>query len=164
MGRFEQIYAEHLEAVRAYVRRRAPESVVEDVVSETFVVCWRKLDRVPGEPLPWLYSTARKTLANHRRRLARDRRVDTADPTPPFTEPEPLGDSVLAAAFAALSDGDREVLRLVAWEGLSLRQAAVALGCSPVACRVRFHRAKSRLAQRLEATERFRPALKGATR
>jgi RNA polymerase sigma-70 factor (ECF subfamily) len=52
MQRFEQIYAEHHEAVRAYVRRRAPESVVDDVVSDTFVVCLRKLDRVPPEPLP----------------------------------------------------------------------------------------------------------------
>ena len=54
MERFEQIYEEHREAVRAFVRRRAPESVVDDVVSETFLVCWRKLDRIPDEPLPWL--------------------------------------------------------------------------------------------------------------
>lgn len=73
MGRFEQIYEEHREAVRAFIRRRAPEAVVEDVVSETFLVCWRKLDRVPDEPLPlpWLYAVARKTLANQRRRLVR---------------------------------------------------------------------------------------------
>jgi len=55
--RFEQIYAEHHKAVRAYVRRRAPESVVDDVVSETFVVCLRNIDRVPPEPLPWLYAS-----------------------------------------------------------------------------------------------------------
>jgi RNA polymerase sigma-70 factor (ECF subfamily) len=164
MGRFEQIYDEHAEAVRAFVHRRAPNWLVDDVVSETFLVCWRKLDRVPDEPLPWLYAVARKTLANHRRRLARDRRADAADPAPVFNELEPVGDSILASAFAGLSDGDREVLRLVAWEGLSLRQAAVVLGCSPTACRVRYHRAKTRLARRLEATERFRPALKGATR
>jgi hypothetical protein len=41
------------------VRRRAPESLVEDVVSETFLVCWRRFDRVPDEPLPWLYAVAR---------------------------------------------------------------------------------------------------------
>jgi RNA polymerase sigma-70 factor (ECF subfamily) len=164
MGRFEQIYEEHREAVRAFVRRRAPEWVVDDVVSETFLVCWRKLDRLPDEPLPWLYATARKTLANHRRRLARDRRVVAADPPPTFTEPEPAGDSILGAAFATLSEQDREVLRLVAWEGLTLSQAAIVLGCSAVACRVRYHRAKTRLARRLETAEEFRPALRGATR
>lgn len=62
--RFEQIYAEHREAVRAYVRRRAPEALVDDVVSETFLVCLRRIDRVPPEPLPWLYAVAWKTLAN----------------------------------------------------------------------------------------------------
>jgi RNA polymerase sigma-70 factor (ECF subfamily) len=164
MGRFEQIYEEHREAVHVFVRRRAPESLVEDVVAETFLVCWRNLERVPDEPLPWLYAVARKTPANQRRRLARELRVGTAVPASTFAEPEPVGDSVLAAAFAALSEGDREVLRLIAWEGLSLSQAAVVLGCSALACRVRYHRAKTRLAQRLEATQAFRPDLKGATR
>src|SRR5205085_10739071 len=79
MERFEQIYEEHREAVRAFVRRRAPESVVDDVVSETFLVCWRKLDRVPAEPRPWLYAVARKTLANQRRRLAREQSLGAAD-------------------------------------------------------------------------------------
>jgi RNA polymerase sigma-70 factor (ECF subfamily) len=164
MGRFEQIYEEHREAVRAYVRRRAPEAQVDDVVSETFLVCWRKLERVPNEPLPWLYAVARRTLANQRRKLAREQRVGAAEPASAVAEPEPVGDTVLAAAFAALSERDREVLRLVAWEALSLSQAAVVLGCSALACRVRYHRAKTRLARRLEATETFRGDLKGATR
>jgi RNA polymerase sigma-70 factor (ECF subfamily) len=164
MRRFEQIYEEHRGAVRAYVRRRAPESVVEDVVSETFLVCWRKLDRVPDEPLPWLYAVARKTLANQRRRLAREDRLGATARATAVVEPEPVGDTVLAGAFAALSQRDREVLRLIAWEGLSLGQAAVVLGCSAVACRVRYHRAKTRLARRLEAAAKFRADLKGATR
>ncbi len=71
MQRFEQIYAEHHKAVRAYVRRRAPEAVVDDVVSDPFLVCLRKIDCVPAEPLPWLYAVARKTLANERRKRAR---------------------------------------------------------------------------------------------
>jgi RNA polymerase sigma-70 factor (ECF subfamily) len=164
MERFEQIYEEHREAVQAFVRRRAPESLVEDVVSETFLVCWRRFDRVPDEPLPWLYAVARKTLANHRRRLERDERVGTAASESAVAEPEPVGDTVLAAAFSGLSERDREVLRLVAWEGLSLGEAAVVLGCSAVACRVRYHRAKTRLARRLEAETNFRPHLRGATR
>jgi RNA polymerase sigma factor (sigma-70 family) len=160
MQQFEQIYAEHLDAVSAYVRRRAPEAVVEDVVAETFVVCLRRIDDVPAEPLPWLYAVARRTLANERRRLARRAHV----PDDVAYEPEPVGDSVLAAAFAELSDGDREVLRLVAWEGLSPRDAARVLECSPVACRVRYHRAKSRLAARLGHAASFRSEPKGVTR
>jgi RNA polymerase sigma factor (sigma-70 family) len=164
MGRFEQIYEENREAVQAFVRRRAPESVVDDVVSETFLVCWRKLDRVPDESLPWLYAVARKTLANQRRKLARHQATGLAPAASTAAAPEPVGDGILAAAFATLSERDREVLRLIAWEGLPLSQAAVVLGCSGVACRVRYHRAKTRLARRLEAAAAFRPNLKGATR
>lgn len=160
MQRFEQIYAEHREAVRAYVRRRAPEDVVDDVVSDTFLVCLRKLDRVPAEPLPWLYAVARKTLANERRKRARLLQGNEVS----AGEPAPVGDSALAAAFNALSERDRDVLRLVAWEGLSLSDAATVLGCSAVACRVRYHRAKSRLASRLSADASFQPQPKGVTR
>ena len=160
MQRFEQIYAEQLDAVRAYVRRRVAEDAVDDIVSETFLVCWRKLDRMPDEALPWLYAVARKTIANHRRKLARQ-----APPRAAIGDgPEPVGDGALAAAFAALNERDREVLRLVAWEGLSLRDASVVLGCSAVACRVRYHRAKSRLASRLEAAASFQPEPEGVTR
>jgi RNA polymerase sigma-70 factor (ECF subfamily) len=158
--RFEQIYAEHREAVRAYVRRRAPDAAVDDVVSETFVVCLRKIDRVPEEPLPWLYSVAWKTLANERRKQAR---LAHSQPLT-VTAPGPVGDGVLATAFNALSERDREVLRLVAWEGLSLTDAATVLGCSGVACRVRYHRAKTRLASKLTAAESFSPEPKEVTR
>jgi len=162
MQRFERIYAEHSDAVRAYVRRRAPEPVVDDVVADVFVVCLRRIDDLPDEPLPWLYGVARKTLANERRKRARTASASVGVSV--AHDPEPVGDSALAAAFAELGEADREVLRLVAWEGLSLRDAAVALGCSPVACRVRYHRAKGRLARRLEAAASFRPAPEGVTR
>jgi len=158
--RFEQIYAEHREAVRAYVRRRAPDVVVDDVVSETFLVCLRRIDQVPLEPLPWLYSVAWKTLANERRKQARVANNHALS----VAAPGPVGDGVLAKAFNALSERDREVLRLVAWEGLSLTDAATVLGCSGVACRVRYHRAKSRLASRLEAAESIKPQPKEVTR
>ena len=160
MQRFERIYGEHLDAVRAYVRRRAPDSDVDDVVADVFLVCLRRIGDVPEPPLPWLYAVARKTLANERRKRSR------AAPLVPGLEyePAPVGDSALAAAFAELSESDREVLRLVAWEGLSLRDAARTLECSAVAARVRYHRARARLAARLDAAASFRPEPKGATR
>jgi RNA polymerase sigma factor (sigma-70 family) len=160
MERFERIYEEHADAVRAYIRRRAPEAVVDDVVADTFLVCLRRIDDVPESSLPWLYGVARKTLANERRK--RERRA--ALPIDLGAAREPAGDPVLAAAFARLTDADREVLRLVAWEGLAPREAAVVLGCSAAACRVRFFRAKARLAALLEAPAPFRPAPKGAFR
>jgi RNA polymerase sigma-70 factor (ECF subfamily) len=88
VGRFEEIYEEYRPAVQAYVRRRAPEQRVEDVVADTYLVCLRRLDRVPPEPLPWLYAVARKMLANERRRRARQPPTDALAPT----EPAPVGD------------------------------------------------------------------------
>jgi DNA-directed RNA polymerase specialized sigma24 family protein len=160
MQRFERIYEEHREAVRAYVRRRAPEAVVDDVVADVFVVCLRRIDDVPEPALPWLYAVARRTLANERRKRGREapRAAGVA------FDPEPVGDAALAAAFADLGDRDREVLRLVAWEGLSLKETAAVLGCSAIAARVRFHRAKSRLAARLDAAASFRPVHEGVSR
>jgi RNA polymerase sigma-70 factor (ECF subfamily) len=165
--RFHAIYERHREDVTMYVRRRVAADSVEDLVAETFLVCWRKLDEVPREPLPWLYAVARKTLANHRRAAARDVPYLLAPAEDAF---EAIADDeVLRRAFRRLSETDREVLRLVAWEQLPLRAAAAVLGCSHVACRVRFHRAKRRLASQLEqldapdAAANRRPRHEGAT-
>jgi RNA polymerase sigma-70 factor (ECF subfamily) len=166
--RFRDVYKRHADAVTAYVRRRCPADSVDDVVAETFLVCWRKLEHVPDEPLPWLYAVARKTLANQRR--ASTRHAFTAGGEAADATPQIDGDPVLRRAFALLSEPDREVLRLIAWEHLSLRDTAMTLDCSYVACRVRFHRARRRLAAHLRQLEETattatpRPHPKGAIR
>lgn len=51
----------------------------------------------------------------------------------------------LRAVLAALTADQVEVLLLSAWEGLTGAALATALGCSPVAARVRLHRARRAL-------------------
>jgi RNA polymerase sigma-70 factor (ECF subfamily) len=150
--RFEEIYREHVGAVAAYALRRAPREAAEDVVAETFLVAWRRLDRMPEEPLPWLYGVARRTLANHRRSAAR--RASLAHRLEIEAPPGSIGpvDERLLDALRVLRRRDREVLMLLAWEGLTPAEAAQVLGCSPVAYRIRLHRARKRLALALEAT------------
>jgi RNA polymerase sigma-70 factor (ECF subfamily) len=166
--RFHELYERHREQVMLYVRRRVAAGSVEDLVAETFLVCWRKLDEVPDEALPWLYAVARRTLANHYRAAAPRELPEQMPPGEDAFLPIEQ-DGVLADAFARLSEADREVLRLVAWEQLPLGAAAKVLGCSQVACRVRFHRARRRLASQLEelqaplAAAGRRPHPKGAT-
>ena len=53
-------------------------------------------------------------------------------------------------AFSRLSASQREVLQIVAWEGLDASEAAVVLGCSTGAFRVRLHRARRELAKQLD--------------
>ncbi len=70
-ARLEALYVEHGAAVHAYARRRTDPATAEDLLAETFLVAWRRLDRVPADALPWLYATAGRLLANHRRGEAR---------------------------------------------------------------------------------------------
>jgi len=154
--RFEALFAECHPPVRAYALRRAPFDVAQDVVAETFLVAWRRLDDVPrSEPLPWLYRVARGVLANARRSAARAdalvARAGAAEPPPASCDPgERLGDAeVVRSALAALSEADREVIMLVAWEGLDAVAAARAAGCSRATFAVRLHRARRRLAAAL---------------
>ena len=50
----------------------------------------------------------------------------------------------LRAALGVLSPSERELLLLVAWEGLTPTEAAQALGISQGAARIRLHRARQR--------------------
>lgn len=65
--RFELLYAKYAPAVKAYVLRRAAASAADDVVAEVFVVCWRRFEEVPVDPLPWLLGVARRVLSTQRR-------------------------------------------------------------------------------------------------
>src|ERR1051326_8915669 len=125
-SRFEEIYEGHREHVVAYFRRRVAADAVDDLVAETFLVCWRKLDQVPREPLPWLYAVARNMLANHYRAVA-PRGLPAELPRGENVYLPIERDEVLVRAFARLSEADREVLRLVAWEQLSLAATAKAV-------------------------------------
>ena len=150
--RMEALFRRHYRDVAAYVRRRAEPDLAEDVVAETFLVAWRRLDDVPDDARPWLLGVARKALSTQRRARARRRSLLeklASQPLPRGTElPENLG---VADALARLSERDREALTLVAWDGLSPTEAAAVVGQSAVAFRVRLHRAKRRLRRRIEA-------------
>ncbi|MBI4259885.1 MAG: sigma-70 family RNA polymerase sigma factor [Actinobacteria bacterium] len=155
---FTQLYPQ----VNAYVRRRTPDDPA-DVVAEVFTTAWRRIGDVPDDALPWLLGVARRVLANARRAEARRPVLATVEGASPGGDP---GSTVVeraevARAFGQLSDGDREVLMLVAWDGLSPRWAARVVGCSVPTFYVRLHRARGRLARALEAPER---ATEGARR
>jgi RNA polymerase sigma-70 factor (ECF subfamily) len=153
-SRFEEIYAAHWAPILAYaVRRTSNGDDAADIVAETFLTAWRRLDDLPpgDEARLWLYGVARRVLANHHRgerrkselshRLSRDLALIHEDP-------EYTGErAVVAAAFRSLAEPDRELLALVGWEGLDHGEVAAVLGCSRNAVRIRLHRARSRFAE-----------------
>jgi RNA polymerase sigma-70 factor, ECF subfamily len=148
---FERLYREFGPDVLAFCRRRVAPDVADDVTAETFLVAWRRLSDVPRSPRGWLLGIARLTLANQHRSMRRrdaliakvgwERRGegDTAD-----------GGSVVEA-LSCLSDLDKEALLLAAWDGLNSKEAAQVLGCTPVAFRLRLHRARGRFDRVLAA-------------
>jgi RNA polymerase sigma factor (sigma-70 family) len=157
--RFKAMYDQHYPAVLRYAARRLGAEAARDITADTFLAAWRRLDRVPaGQPLPWLYATARKCLANELRRRDRRERLDSRiraeaargqDVAGP--EPSELVEDRLTvlAALAALRPDDQEALRLIEWEQLDIAAAAQVMGCSAAAFRVRLHRARRRLARAL---------------
>lgn len=155
-GRFEALYQAYHGQVLGYLLRRtgSPEDAA-DVLAETFMTAWRRLDDLPPEPEArlWLYGVARKTLANHHRGERRRSALTTrlrADLVAAYRPPEFTGElAQIAAAFKRLPPAAREVLALNAWEGLDYAQIAVVLGCSRNAVKIRLHRARKRFAAEL---------------
>jgi RNA polymerase sigma-70 factor (ECF subfamily) len=155
---FEALYALHAGAVRGYAMRRCDVETADDVVADVFLAAWRRRAELPEQPLPWLLGTARHVLANHARGQSRRLRLHdrlAAEPTIVAAPAHADGreSARLRAALSSLSERDRELLLLMAWEGLELRQAAEVLGVRPNTLAVRFHRARRRLSAALEAYE-----------
>jgi RNA polymerase sigma-70 factor, ECF subfamily len=154
--RFEQIYREHFRAVLRFAVVRIDPERAKDVAAETFLVAWRRLDEVPAQPRPWLFGVARRMIAgqfrSQTRRAALTARLQAAETKDAPADPAAaLADRDEAlAAFATLDGRDREVLRLVAWDGLSAAEAAEVLDVTRFAFAVRLHRARRRLEQALE--------------
>jgi RNA polymerase sigma factor (sigma-70 family) len=159
--RFAVLFDEHRRSVLGYALRRLddPEDAA-DVVAETFLVAWRRLDDVPGGSgaRPWLFGVARRVLANQQRstrrhvgladRLGRELATQVA-----HVREASVGDLQVRRALAALSDDDRQVLLLAGWEGLTPAEIGVVVGVSGVTARSRLHRARRRLRAELDALQ-----------
>lgn len=153
--RFERIYRENFRAVLRFAVARIDPERAKDVAAETFLVAWRRLDEVPAEPRAWLLGVARRAIAgqfrSQTRRDALTARLQAAETKDVPADPAAaLADRDEAlAAFATLGERDREVLRLVAWDGLDAAEAAEVVGVSRLALAVRLHRARRRLERAL---------------
>lgn len=145
---FESCYSKVVD----YARRRVPAHEVDDVVSATFLVVWRRWDDVPAGSgaLRWVYGVARRVVSERHRSRARWYRLGTrlagmGQTTEPTLDAIP--DDAVAAALARMRSGDRAVLLLAYWEDLAPDEIAGILGSSINAARIRLHRARKRFAE-----------------
>jgi len=164
---FERLVQGTRDDLLAYALRRSssPEDAA-DVLSETYLIAWRKLEKIPpgDQARLWLFGVARNVMRQsadrrHSRnalveRLARE--VRDASELEPAPE-EDRTSRALQAALATLPDRDREILTLTAWEGLTPKQVAAVLGIPTNLVRVRLHRTRARLASRLAGARAYRP-------
>jgi RNA polymerase sigma factor (sigma-70 family) len=154
---FEQLYHDTRADLLAYIVRRSQSAEdAADVLAETYLIAWQKLDSIPSGARRrlWLFVVARNLLSSGaRRRRSGNRLMErlAAELTSVQAGHGPIDEQTdaLRAALAALSETDREIVTLAAWEGLTPREIAVVLDRSPNLIRVRLHRARARLKRRL---------------
>jgi RNA polymerase sigma-70 factor (ECF subfamily) len=161
---FEQLYRSSRNALLGYFLRRVEDPAdAADLLSEVFVVAWRRRADSQADPRLWLFGVARNVLAAHRRgrhvqaSLAQRLREQVA------TQCEPSrGDLHVREVLAKLPARDREVIELMVYEGLTPTEIAAVLGKSAGTVRVRLHRARQRLQPMVAASDDDpRPVISG---
>ncbi len=157
--RFEDLFRATAPAVRGYLRRHVEADAVDDALAETFTVAWRRLDRVPDPPLPWLFVVAHNMARRHWRGRRRAESLWFEAVRTHWHHPEASPEEAFVrrddalAALAQCSDLEREALLLTAWDGLSHADAARVAGCSTRAFTVRLSRARARFDRALAASD-----------
>ena len=146
------IYERHASAVFRYLARRVGYAAAEDLLGEVFAAAvaarLRVQPHLSGSALPWLYGIAANVVRAFLRRSRAQSLFDDGS-TVDWDAVDARLDATarrgdLRAALSSLSEAEREVLLLVAWDGLSPTEAGVVLGLTPVAARSRLHRARAR--------------------
>lgn len=151
--RLDALWAGYARRVHAYALRHVDPDTAAEVLSDTFLVAWRRIAEVPADPLPWLLVVARNTIRNATRTTIRQRSLTqaltrVAELTRPVTaaaEEVALEREAMLRALATLTATEREALLLTAWDGLTAAEAARVAGCTAGTFQVRLHRARRRM-------------------
>ncbi|WP_328594218.1 RNA polymerase sigma factor [Actinomadura macrotermitis] len=164
--RFAEIFDGHFAEIHRYAARRLEDrDAAYDVASQTFLEAFRgrhRFDGSRGTVRSWLYGIATNLIGKHRRteqRALRARaRLGAAPPAEGHADRVNARVSAqglrgaLAGAIAALPDGERDVLLLVALADLSHEEVAAALAIPYGTVGSRLSRARKRLRKALGGT------------
>lgn len=160
---FSQRIRPYLRRLDAFVASRVAHQYVDDICSEVIAISWQKRENLPADDsddrdplLGFLFSTARFQIKNLERRLNTSyKHMDhfAASAIADSAETEALRDEAAVLAFKALSPKDRDLLIMVAWDGLTVPQVAHILGITENNVSVRLTRARARLAAQLAAED-----------
>lgn len=158
---FDQLFARHAEAIHRFLTHRVGDAArAEDLTQETFLSLVRARDRfTPGRAFRnWVYAiavnAARQELRSKLRERSRLRALDTSSGTAGANDG--VEQRAVRQALGQLSESQREVLVLHAYEGMTFAEIAQVLGSTGIAVRVRAHRAYRRLRELLRPIEEER--------
>lgn len=155
---FAVIFDRHAPYVHRYLARRLGREAADDLVAETFLAAFgkrKRYDTTRPDARPWLYGIATNLVGQHRRDEVKQFKLRNAvGPEPDVAShaervvaqvaAQAMG-RMLGTALAELSTGDRDVLLLIAWEGLTYDEVAVALGIPVGTVRSRLNRARKQV-------------------
>ncbi len=164
---FDVLFDRHYAAVYNFARTVLDGGVgADDVLQDTFIAVARgAADYVPrGRFRPWLMRIARSRCLDCLRSAGRRLPPGTATPdgvhAVPSRQPSPLQSAEGAEAaremrrmLAALPERQREALALYAFEGMTYREIASALGSPVNTVKTLIHRARATLAGRMQHPE-----------
>ncbi|MEU4424089.1 RNA polymerase sigma factor [Actinoplanes sp. NPDC024001] len=167
--RFRRLHRDTFADLLRFVERRIPADDAEDVVSTVYLTAWRRFGELPEDARPWLFAVARRTMANRTRGWLRRRALDVRL-VAAGTHEVPDDSTGTAArvdlerAWRTLSAADREVLALIAFDGLTSEQAATVLNCRRSTFAMRLSRARQRLQAALDPAGSGTPLVKEWTK
>jgi RNA polymerase sigma-70 factor (ECF subfamily) len=154
---FERIYAAERKPIYGFLLRLCRD---RDVTADLFQNVWLKLARSATELRTdtniraWLFTVARNEYRSYCRAqmldMSRLLLLGRDQPDPLAVEASGTQALAIESALLALADVDREVLLMVAVDGLESQEVAAALGISYAALRQRLARARKRLLEQLE--------------
>jgi RNA polymerase sigma factor (sigma-70 family) len=155
---FAAVFHRYYAPIHGFASRRLGPALADDVAAETFLIAFDRRERYDlsrADARPWLYGIASNLISRHHRAEVRQYRALARTATAEIAESH--ADRVvtrldaeahrgpLMAALAKISDGDRDVLLLVAWAELTSEEAGEALGIPAGTARSRLHRARKKI-------------------
>jgi RNA polymerase sigma factor (sigma-70 family) len=147
----DQAFRRHYGDVVRFVRRRTSSAAdAEDIASDVFADAAKGLERFePGATpvLAWLYTVARRRLADEARRRARTPVLAAAHGE---TEYGQNLTATLRRTISALPETQRPVVVMKLIQGRSFREIAPRLDVTEAACKMRLSRALETLRDELE--------------
>ncbi len=164
---FGVIFDRHASRIFSYCfQSTADPETAKDVTSIVFLEAWRRRNAptfTDDLVRAWLYGIATNVLRNQRRSQRRYRaaleRMPRVEVEPDFTDEvdSRLGAiesmQLIKAALRDVPRRERECLALCTWQGLTSREASIALGIPPETVRSRLHRAHERIRRQMVAAE-----------